>query len=251
VNVKSCGKEFGGISLNVWRAPTDNDRNERNAWEFRQLHASYPSVLDYEIGKDFIRFDVGIAHARSTYLLTATLTYAFSGNGVEIAIDYKQADESWDYFRYFPRVGLKLKLPKEFSNLRYLAYGEGETYSDLYEYAIKKEYSSTVEKEYFHYAKPQESGSHYLPEYAELSDGTTYVRAEGMKSFSALLYSAETLTSTKHDDELPNSDYTYFSCDYAMSGLGTNSCGPIVRKDYQVPQEDKGVIRFFFGQKNQ
>ena len=139
-----------------------------------------------------------------------------------------------------------MALPKRFEKLKYLAYGKGETYSDLYEYALKKEYSSTVKEEYFHYAKPQESGSHYLPEYAELTDGKTYIRAEGMQSFSALPYDASTLAKTQHDDELEEGKENFFSCDYCMSGLGTNSCGPIVKAPYQVPREGKGCIRFFF-----
>lgn len=249
IDVKTNGESLGGIQFNVWRAPTDNDRFEKNAWITRQLHVSYPNVLNVEMNEDSLTFEIGVAYARSVYLLTAKITYTFSQNGVEISIEYKQADADREYFRYFPRVGWKMALPKRFEKLKYLAYGKGETYSDMYEYALKEEYTSTVQEEYFHYAKPQESGSHYLPEYAELTDGKTYIRAEGMQSFSALPYEAKTLTSTMHDDELKEEDVNIFSCDYCMSGLGTNSCGPIVKEPYQVPREGKGCIRFFFQNK--
>ena len=67
-----------------------------------------------------------------------------------------------------------------------------------------------------------------------------------MGSFSALPYSAETLTDTKHDDELPESDAVYLSADLYMSGLGSNSCGPLPLEKYRVPNKGKGKIRFRF-----
>ena len=97
---------------------------------------------------------------------------------------------------------------------------------------------------------PQECGSHWGAEYAEVSDGQFAVRAEGMRSFSALPYSAETLTATAHDDELPPSpEGTFFCADLYMGGLGTNSCGPAVRADCRVPENGKGEICFFWVKK--
>ena len=44
------------------------------------------------------------------------------------------------------------------------------------------------------------------------------VRIEGMTSFSALPYGADTLAHTLHDDELPESDGTYLCADYSEPG---------------------------------
>ena len=97
-----------------------------------------------------------------------------------------------------------------------------------------------------HFVKPQECGSHCGAEYAELTDGTFTVRAEGMRSFSALPYDAKTLAQTAHDDELPESDAVYFCADYYMGGLGTNSCGPATQDEYRVPSAGQGSILFLF-----
>lgn len=249
IRIKTADEEYGKLALNIWRAPTDNDQYVKNDWYLKKFHVAYPNVLDMRIKETSIEFDVGVGYARSTYLMTATLVYSFAKDGLEVGISYKLADPEWGYFTYFPRIGLKMELPKTYDTVNYLAYGAGETYNDAYEYAIKAEYTNQVENEYYHYPKPQESGSHYLPEYAELTNGKRYIRAEGMDSFSAIPYSAHVLSSAKHDDELPASDGTYFSCDYYMSGLGTNSCGPIVQENCQVPQKGTGSIRFFFGKK--
>ena len=71
-----------------------------------------------------------------------------------------------------------------------------------------------------------------------------------MGSFSALPYSAETLATAMHHDELPETDGTYFTVDYYMSGIGTNSCGPATRPPYRMPAKGNGTIRFFFGKKH-
>ena len=186
--------------------------------------------------------------------MKAELVYEFSDDGFSVSVDYDATQENgMEYYEYLPRLGWKMKLPKTYDKLSYLAYGSdvanGETYSDLYEYAVKAEYESDVKSQYYPYAKPQESGSHYDPEYAEVTDGKVYVKAEGMRSFSALPYSAETLTATMHNDELPESDGTYFTADYYMSGIGSGSCGPRTRAPYRMPMKGDGSIRFFFGKK--
>ncbi|MBQ4268999.1 MAG: hypothetical protein IJB97_05050, partial [Clostridia bacterium] len=219
-------------------------------WVNWHLPQATSNAVSFTRDGDQYVFEIGIAGSgRSVYLVTAKVTYSFAEDGVSVAVEYKQADEAFAYYTYLPRFGLKMKLPKLFDRVSYLAYGPQETYADVYEFAVKDLYEGKVETEYYHYAKPQESGSHYLAGFAELTDGKVCVRAEGMHSFSAIPYSAETLAATAHDDELPESDATYFHCDYFMSGLGSNSCGPVVGKKYRVPQEGKGEIRFFIGKK--
>ena len=97
-----------------------------------------------------------------------------------------------------------------------------------------------------HYVKPQESGSHYLPDYVKVSDGNNVLRIEGMQSFSALPYSSDILTDTAHDYDLPDSDGTYICADVFMSGMGSNSCGPLLAKEYRVPDSGIGKITFIF-----
>ena len=137
-------------------------------------------------------------------------------------------------------------LPKKFKDLKYLAYGPSESYNDMSAYCHKAVFSASVADEYYHYIKPQENGSHCGAEFAEISDGEITVRAEGMRSFSALPYGADILSDTAHDDELPDQENTYFCTDYYMSGLGSNSCGPELEEKYRVPLAGNGRITFFW-----
>ena len=159
--------------------------------------------------------------------------------------DYKVNEDS--YFDFYQNWFCD-KLDKKYQYLKYY-YGPEETYCDSYEFAMKKEYLSNVNNEYYHYIKPQESGSHFDAEYVEVSDNKTTIRVEGMKSFSALPYSSQTLTNTKHDFELDDGDATYLSVDLYMSGLGSNACGPLPHSYHLVPNKGNGMIRFIFENK--
>ena len=247
-SVKAFGKELGAIRPNVWRAPIDNDMNEKADWYSAGLNRAVCDMTDYKIKGNSVTVGIRMGDYSSWRpWLTLRLRYEFSEEGVRIRIEYLTAK---GYFLSLPRIGFRLSLPAEFTRLRYCAYGPGESYNDLYTYCAKGEYTSSVCDEYVHYVRPQECGSHWGADYAEVTDGDLIVRAEGMRSFSALPYSQETLTATAHDDELPeNAEGTFFCADLYMGGLGTNSCGPAVRQDRRVPESGSGTISFFWSKK--
>ena len=246
LNFTANGNSYGTIDFNTFRAPIDNDRFYCKKWLEYGLDAPISNVNSYVLGEDFVSFNISLSRGAFIPFLKGTVTYKFYENGVSVALDYEMQKSVYGtengYQAYYPRVGLKIKLDKDYSKVNYLGYGNGETYPDLYTYAIKKEYSSTVYKQYYNYYKPQECGAHYKTDYAEISSETAKIRFEGMQSFSAIPYSVETLTNAKHFDELPASDGTYVSVDYFMSGLGTASCGQIPAEDVRVPIKSNGEI---------
>lgn len=246
-SVVAGGAVFGRIKFNLWRAPTDNDMHIKHKWYARFLKHAVPQVRRYCVTDTAVEFDTVVAADGLLPVLKAKLRYTFDVESVRIAIDYEQTDTS--KFEFLPRIGFVLKLCSSFDKIKYAAYGDAETYCDMYEYAFKDEYESFVADMYHRYIKPQESGSHFLPDYAELSDGISTVRAEGMRSFSVLPYSADMLESAMHDHELPPVDGTYLSADYHMSGLGTNSCGHLPQEKYRTPSKGSGAITFRFGRK--
>ena len=245
--VNADGFNYGAINLNLYRAPTDNDAHINERWLDAKLNAPITKVKDYQINDTSVSFNVEV-YGETQKNMTAKISYTFNNKGVNIETNYRKARNT--KFEYLPRVGLKLTLDKSFDRLKYKAYGESETYPDMYEYAFKDEFESTVKAQYHHYVKPQDSGSHYLPDYAKLTDGTNTIYVSGMQSFSALPYSAEQLVNAKHDFELPISDATYLCVDYQVSGLGTNSCGPLPQKCYWAKSSFKGDITFIFDQNN-
>lgn len=240
ISVKFGGQRINGVHLNLWRAPTDNDKNQKIKWYFLFLKQAKPNVIKYVLHENGVDFSVSIGSNARKPLFSAELSYRFIADGVKIGVKYKQLHDN--YYDYLPRFGFIIEADKSFNKLKYCAYGPQETYSDTYDFAFKGEYEGLVENEYFHYPMPQDGGSHYLADYAQISNGKNVIYAEGMQSFSALPYSANELELALHDDELPAPSATYFCLDVCMSGLGSNSCGPMPLLEYRVPKNGKGEI---------
>ncbi len=243
VNVNGC--DLGGIEVSIWRGRTDND-HKYSAGVTRSrpvLQLCKKEARSIETEKDSVIVQGRFYYESLKNLVEYKIRYTFGEEGFNAEAEYTSSA----YFPDLPRFGLTMKLPLAYEHLRYCAYGPGESYTDKKLSAYKDVFIGKVSEEYCHlYIKPQESGSHCGADFAEISDGKTTVRAEGMQSFSAIGYSAEILSDTLHDDELPQPDATYFSVDFAASGIGSNSCGPTLPKKYCVPQKGSGCITFRF-----
>lgn len=235
VNGKEVIKNF---NLTITKAFTDNDLNAKKVWERYGLNNTenyaYSSEFNLEQGGyivdgTFVNLSIG-PH------FNYNLTYKFYANGFSVRLKGQRKAPLED----LPRVGFEFYLPKEYMKVNYLGYGEYETYVDKRYGAIKKEYSYDVQKDYEDYIKPQECGSHYGSDYMSVSSNENTVKVcMGQEfSFSALPYSKEELMSVKHNYELPNSNKTVINVDYKMSGVGSNSCGPKLRDEYRILDEN-------------
>ena len=59
------------------------------------------------------------------------------------------------------------------------------------------------------------------------------VAAQKTFSFNASVYTQEELESAEHNFELVESESTVLCLDYALNGIGSNSCGPVVIDKYR------------------
>ena len=69
------------------------------------------------------------------------------------------------------------------------------------------------------------------------------VVSEQTFSFQASVYTQEMLEQAAHNYELEEADSTVLCVDYALNGIGSNSCGPEVLDKYRF---DDTVFRFRF-----
>ena len=241
-SIKKNGKEllYTPLSLAVWRAPTDNDRNVRVEWENLRYNEMFSEVREVAVKGNTVEFTGVLATVKLVPAVKYTLKYTFGANGFTAEIDSERRETN----KYLPRLGFETKLCKCFDKVSYYGYGSNEAYIDRRISCVKDCYEDTVSNMMVHYVKPQENGSHYGTEVMEITNGTDTVRVEGDFSFSALPYSAQTLTKTAHDWELPESDGTYLNVDYAMAGIGSNSCGPKLDEKFETPRKVAGKLTF-------
>lgn len=223
------------FKINIARAPVDNDRLDVEKWEKERFFTARGEVREFSYGNGELTFSGNIVGEQKLPIASYRLTYKFLIAGVEAELSYSVNDG----FSDLPRIGFCAELPNKYYLIEYCGYGPGESYVDMHGSADFGYYTSVVGKEYHHYAKPQESGSHYGVRKVQISSLDDSIVVSGDFSFSMLPYSVNTLRGTKHDFELVTGDKNYFSVDYFMSGMGSHSCGPCLQEKYKVPRKAK------------
>ena len=171
-------------------------------------------------------------------VLNVKIRYEIFSEEIKCSLEYTKNKN----FSSLPRIGFACELDKTFDSVEWLGYGKEQSYVDMHNSNAFGYFSDKVEDQYFHYAKPQENGSHYGTEYMSVTDGTNSVSVYGKFSFSALPYSAMEIAGATHDYLLPESSKTHLSIDYQMRGIGSFSCGPLLKEKYWV--DDNGKFSF-------
>ena len=236
------------VRLNLWRAPMDNDRNIRIEWEKAGYNRMQTKVLECGMEKETdgrgavckaqITVRLQLVASWVQPIFAGRVIWSVRGDGslrVRVEGDRETA------MPFLPRFGLRLFLPKEFDRTQYLGYGPMESYCDKHQAARFGKFGASCQELYEPYLKPQENGSRWGCGYVELSGGDgRWLRASAVGngfSFNASRYSQEELTRKGHCYELEKSPYTILCLDGAMSGCGSNSCGPRLARRYQVNEK--------------
>lgn len=238
-SMKKDGKEYlqCPMEINIWRAPTDNDRNIANEW--RRAHYNQVIVRAYETKVTIEDSRVELCSVASigapTVQRIIDLEIRFwidAEGGIENCINVAKDPE----FPELPRFGVRLFLPKKMSQVTYYGMGPVESYVDKHRASYHGEFTCEVSELHEDYLMPQENGSHYDCNYVKVSDGNQNIEVISEKSFSfgASVYSQEELERCMHNYELQESEYTILCIDYAQNGIGSNSCGPGVAEEYQL-----------------
>ena len=226
----------GPMDFNVWRAPTDNDRKIRRVWEQAgydraQVRVAGCQVLEGE--ETAIRCElVFAASIRQPFLRCTALWRLDAAGTITLELDGVR-DEA---FPFLPRFGLRMKLPAGFEQLDYTGYGPQESYLDKKNACWFGRFTGTVSGEYVDYIKPQEHGSHMGCQRLRLSCADAALWAAGQQPFSfrASHYPQEALAAAAHNFELQKSDQVELCLDYKNSGIGSNSCGPVLADRYAL-----------------
>ena len=249
----TCGKEKifdGALSLNVFRTPTDNDRNVSWRWYNQRLNYAYQDAYSVEKdGESAIVVNGKIVSERVCPIVKFKLRYEFFDGGVEVSLDYEYKKRKEGDF--LPRIGLVAPLDKSYENVEFYGFGPRESYIDKRFACSRDYYETTVSENFEHYVKPQENGSHFGTTYAKIDNGkmTVELASESGISFNLSPYDVKALEKCAHDDELPKSERNYLYADFYMSGIGSASCGPALNPRFRVPEKGDGKVLVLFGKK--
>jgi len=235
--------EMSGPKLQLFRAPTDNDKGF-GKWLARDWREAGLSNLTRQVES----FEVAQTSTNDIKVTTVTSNHAMSGGYRQKTVWTIYGDGSLKMENEFtpfgelpllPRIGITMSLAKDFENIRWYGRGPWENYPDRKDATDIGIWNSTVTGQYVSYLRPQENGNHEDTRWLELTDaagkGMMISAVEDAFSFSALHFTAEDLTSARHNYELKPREPVVLSLDAKMCGLGNSSCGPGVLEKYTVP----------------
>lgn len=228
------------MEYNVWRAPTDNDRNVKHLW----MKENYDKTVTRAYETSY-RVLEGCVEISTSLSLSAIYTQRL----VEIQVCWTVYSDGTIGSRqevcrpaglpFLPRFGLRLFLPKAMGHAEYVGLGPVESYIDKRRASFHGKFQSPVTEMHEDYIRPQENGSHYDCDYVKIYGTRAGLTAYGKETFSfnASVYTQEELTGKAHNYELVPSPYTVLCLDYIQSGIGSNSCGPELAEEYRLDKE--------------
>ena len=239
------------MEVNIWRAPTDNDRKIKMEWMAagydRSKTRAYATTWETNGESVMIHSTMSVAAVALQRVLDIEAQWNISAAGeITVTMQVKKNME----FPQLPRFGLRLFLKEEYEGLKFYGLGPHESYVDKHRSCSHGLYETTVAEQHEDYLRPQENGSHTDCDYMmiETEDRTFVAAAPEPFAFNVSYYTQEELTEKAHNFELEKSGNTVVCLDYAQNGIGSNSCGPELRKEYRLDQETfKFEMKLLFG----
>ena len=232
-----------GLELNLFRAPTDNDKLEHQSWEEKGLADMklHPGEWDVrqENGKVILKIE-NRYEGKGGFDYQTTMEYTVSGDGsVLVSSAILPAING----EIIPRVGYRMELPEGFERMRWLGCGPFENYPDRKDAAYIGIYDEKVSEQWVNYTKTQEAGNHEDVRWMALTNaqgvGLVFIPKEKM-SASALhvraqdMVDIEHLGKMRHRYEVTERKETILCIDAAVRPLGNASCGPRPMGKYEL-----------------
>ena len=225
--------------LTAHRAPTDNDRNIRfrwmqlDEWKGENLDKSSTKVYDCHVEDGEILVKASLSGISRSPLLRYSLRIGIETDGaIRFSLDGNiRQDAIW-----LPRLGYEFTLPGEHKNFTYFGNGPYESYRDMRHAGMVGLHCSNVDGEYVPYVRPQEHGNHTDSKWLRV--GKLEFEADDSFEINVSKFSTHALTLAEHTDELIADGYTHVRIDHKVSGLGSNSCGPDLKKQYRLDEKE-------------
>ncbi len=263
---------LGGPWLELWRAPTENDRlrtfgsyeladpaatrglgldgpSSAERWRQVGLDRLHPRVLAVGIENDTLVIRQRVAAAAQAAAVEVEFRWQWSGQELVLTVD-SQPTTGWR--TTWPRIGVHVTLPTGYHDASWFGTGPNENYPDSRTAARVGRFHAAIDELGVRYAVPQETGHRADlrtltltgPDLPAFTVGTETV-AGHRPGFTVSRHSAHELTAAAHPHELPTTTATHLYLDAFQHGLGSRSCGPDVRPEHALyPRAAALEVRF-------
>lgn len=236
-----------GPRFNFWRAPIDNDMYYATDYRTKYfMHLGHEIVEDveYEVKDGVFTWQTDALYGTTNSSWHYKLKYFYTiypDGDIVCRIDGIASGMKENAPVMIPRLGVNMRLAKEFNTAQWRGRGPGESYVDSKEANHLGVYRKTVDELFTNYVMPQENGNRSDCDWVGLTDNEAnglIVVADETFDFSASRYEVSDLEQAKHTIDLKPRDYVVLNIDYKQNGLGSNSCGQDQLEKYRCKFED-------------
>lgn len=240
-SIKKSGIEqiSSPVALTSWRAPIDNERTvwqkwgHSNVWEGENLDRIFDQMKEIQYSGNKVTTKGFLSGVGRMPFLKYEIEYSFYNDGsMKIALDGKVRENCM----WLPRLGFEFKMPAKMNKFKYYGRGPVENYCDMMLHTTTDWYESDTGKEFVNYSMPQEHGNHSNCRRLEMCDGLSFTACKKFE-VNVSKYDSMALTNAKHTDELVENGFTNVRIDYKNSGIGSNSCGPVLLEKYRLAEK--------------
>lgn len=244
VSYKVDGEEIfdsQGMQVNFWRPATDNDFGAGLPKKLAHLKNAEQNAkvvaITYQTSKNVVKVIIEKLFFEASLKVFQTLTFDNVGS-VKVDNEFlPQKDLGLVY-----KIGNHFTL-KKFDTFQWYGKGPWESYQDRKTSALVGQYQMPIEKMYYPYVRPQESGNRTDVRWASLSKNNKILMISSqdkLLNVKALSYAPEQLypgeiKKQTHSGELVLNENTYLDIDLEQMGVGgDNSWGHLPMEKYQL-----------------
>lgn len=232
-----------GLELNVFRAPTDNDKQVDGDWFQNGLNRMLLEAGHWEVHKEDgkVRLQIeNLYRGQSGFDYRTNIEYTVGADG---SIMVNSTIIPGTKGAVIPRVGYRMEMPEGFERMRWYGRGPWENYVDRKDATYVGVYDDLVSNQWVNYVRAQEMGNHEDVRWISITnpDGIGFVFVAGDKmSASALHARAQDMVDPAnrrrllHKYEVPMRKETVLCLDAQVRPLGNASCGPGPMQKYEL-----------------
>ena len=248
--VQLAGVDVDGPTLDLWRAPIENDhgqggRNDRaQVWHKVGLDRVLHRVDDVEwLSQDHLVVTGRSGPASQTLAFRTRWEWTLTAGQLVLDLTADPIGD-WDPTGYGdhhvrpPRVGMRLGLPAGYRQVSWFGPGPQESYRDSREAGWIGRHQGSVDDLQTPYPVPQENGNHVDVRWLELSGADLpSLRFDGhpVIDFTARRWTSEALAAAAHRHELVDSGRLWLNLDHGQQGVGSAACGPPLPECHLLP----------------
>ena len=212
-----------GLELNLFRAPTDNDKQVSGDWQRKGLYQLQAETGKWETHQEEDRITLHIRNCHKGKLgfeYRTEIEYTVNADG---SIMVNSVIMPVSDGEIIPRVGYRMELPEGFERMRWYGRGPWENYSDRKASAMVSIYNCKVSALGFDYVMPQENGNRCDVRWFALQSDKAGVMIVGDEPLSVSVWemSQNAIDKAKHINELEKDLYSNtLNIDLVQAGVG-------------------------------